>query len=137
MQTNIDSLTQWVVESGMSFNIDKCFSVTFGQSLRYQIIRRYSIGSVTIPLKIIFKDLVGSVSNSLSFSTLTWTMLLGEHFVGLVLFINFLFLWLLRLLCGFTNNLFVLFKNMPLLYGIPILRSILIKLSEFVTFIVT
>ena len=51
MQADIDYLTNWVFESSMSFNIDKCWSVTFGQPIKHEGGRSYSIKGVSIPHK--------------------------------------------------------------------------------------
>ena len=69
MQADIDYLTNWVFESGKSFNIDKCWSVTFGQPIKHEDGRSYGIKGVSIPHKNIFKDLGVTVSSPLSFNS--------------------------------------------------------------------
>ena len=67
IQSDINCLTQWALESGLSFNVKKCFSVTFGMPSIYPSDSLYKIGDLPIPHKKSFKDLGVSVSSPLSF----------------------------------------------------------------------
>ncbi|MEL7309490.1 MAG: reverse transcriptase family protein, partial [Pseudomonadota bacterium] len=64
LQKDIDNLVQWSSNSGMSFNTNKCFSVSFGSS---NFPRTYAICNTPIPLKNTFTDLGVKVSSPLSF----------------------------------------------------------------------
>ena len=65
LQYDIDKITEWTAESGMSLNVNKCFHATFGKS---SIERRYLIGNNIIPMHSSFKDLGVNVSTPLSFN---------------------------------------------------------------------
>ena len=66
IQKDIDNLVQWSVDSGMSFNISKCFSVSFGHSNFH---RSYTICNTTIPRKDSFSDLGVVVTLPYSFKS--------------------------------------------------------------------
>ena len=65
-QNDIDSLVRWASDSGMTFNVEKCFSVSFGSS---DFLRTYSIDNTVIPVLSSFKDLGILVNSSLSFNS--------------------------------------------------------------------
>ena len=65
LQFDIDKIVDWASNSGMFFNITKCFCASFGLS---STLRTYSILDKTIPNKSTFKDLGVTVSTPLSFN---------------------------------------------------------------------
>jgi hypothetical protein len=69
LQTDIDSLANWACQSGMSFNVSKCFSVTFGHSPRSEVDWTYNIKGALIPRKSVFRDLGVTVCSPLSFNS--------------------------------------------------------------------
>ena len=69
MQTDIDNLSSWASQSGMSFNVGKCFSVTFGRSSKDQADWCYDIAGTSLPHKSVFKDLGVIVTSPLSFNS--------------------------------------------------------------------
>lgn len=64
MQHDIDSICRWATDSGMSFNVNKCFSVSFGSSFSQ---RTYSIDNICIPRNSEYKDLGIIVNSALNF----------------------------------------------------------------------
>jgi hypothetical protein len=65
LQSDINGLSQWAIQSGLSFNIEKCFSVSFGRS---SVCRHYSILGSPIPLKESFNDLGVTVQCPVNFN---------------------------------------------------------------------
>ena len=69
MQSDINSLKHWAHDSGLSFNIKKCFSVSFGSLASSPCVTAYMIDDSPIPSKDSYKDLGVSVLSPLSFNT--------------------------------------------------------------------
>ena len=69
MQKDVNSLTHWVQDSGLCFNVQKCFSVTFGLPKGISLPdTAYLITGLPIPSKSTYKDLGVSVCSPLSFN---------------------------------------------------------------------
>ncbi|MEL6931311.1 MAG: reverse transcriptase family protein, partial [Cyanobacteria bacterium J06600_6] len=68
IQFDINSLADWANQSGMSFNIQKCFTVSFGLPFGNQTDLNYNIRGESIPNKTYFKDLGVIVCSPLSFN---------------------------------------------------------------------
>ena len=66
LQSDIDSETDWVHNNGLSFNIDKCSSMTFSKNGR--VVHDYSISGTKINNATSIKDLGIIIDNKLSFS---------------------------------------------------------------------
>ena len=68
IQIDIDNLVRWSRDSGMAFNVSKCFSASFGHSAP---IRHYTIGDTIVPHKSSFSDLGLTINSSLNFKSHT------------------------------------------------------------------
>ncbi len=66
LQQDINFIFDWATKSGMSFNVNKCFTVSFGCSNEQ---RTYSINNKCIPQRFEYKDLGIIVQSPLSFKT--------------------------------------------------------------------
>jgi hypothetical protein len=64
VQSDINSMVEWVTHSGMSFNTEKCFIATFGHSQHH---RSYKILDTLLVRQDQFKDLGVTVNTSLNF----------------------------------------------------------------------
>jgi hypothetical protein len=65
IQSDVNSITDWVLHSRMSFNTNKCFVVNFGKS---RAPRDYFINDTIIPNKNVFRDLGVTVCTPLTFN---------------------------------------------------------------------
>ena len=67
LQHDVNSISEWAVTSGMTFNINKCFYATFGQYANCST-RSYKIHDDVIPSSSCFEDLGVTVHSPLSFN---------------------------------------------------------------------
>lgn len=64
LQCDVSSISKWTTNNGMSLNVTKCFTVSFGKSTSPRI---YSIDDVSIPQSTTYNDLGVIVQSPLSF----------------------------------------------------------------------
>ena len=65
IQRDIDGISQWALESGMRFNVNKCFTTTFGKTIHPT---NYAINDNPVLHSNTFRDLGLTVSSSFSFN---------------------------------------------------------------------